>query len=508
MNNKIMITTVFMTIMLMLSATGCAKSEPLQIPELPEEISNVSLPEISNSEYFTEYDAENADNGSTKYEPTTSRVPILPKDERPIVIAVKPSFDLKDALKPQVQETIGSAPTNDGTGNTTSSSSASNPSVTYTKNNDTSENIDSAKISETNILISNKQINGDLVIDAAIGQKGSIVLENVKIKGKLIVQGGGIYDGILLSNCEIPTIEIENKTGSVRVATANKTTVKNTIVTTDAILMERSIQNGYTGFENIEVKGSTSDTNKRIVLSFTDAEIGTLTLNGYTNLSNVNSKISSIVNNNYLGYSSSNSSSNSNSNSSSSSSNNQPAPYNLFLTKDGTRLMLNFDTRDSSSATYEVLVQGPGTSDTIDGSGKSIDISTVIKKYPYIAEYAVSVRVKGSTYTSSPVRIKTGYRDLDSKVDYSIPGKVGFTWTAAKDYISEVKVTLIFGGKETAATATGSDGKIFVDIPQTSLVPGTSGSLEGKSFKVKAEIKGKDSGDVKTIDVVREYWVN
>lgn len=508
MNNKIMITTVFMTVMLMLSATGCAKSEPLQIPELPEEISNVSLPEIPDSEYFTEYDTENTDNGSTKYEPTTSRVPVLPKDERPIVLAVKPSFDLKDALKPKVQETIGSAPTNAGTGNTANSSSASKPSVTYTKNNDISENIDSAKISQTNILISNKQINGDLVIDAAIGQKGSIVLENVKITGKLIVQGGGIYDGILLSNCEIPTIEIENKTGSVRVATANKTTVKNTIVTTDAILMERSIQNGYTGFENIEVKGSTSDAYKRIALSFTDAEIGTLTLNGYTNLSNVNSKISSIVNDNYLGYSSSNSSSNSNSNSSSSSSNNKPAPYNLFLEKDVAKLMLNFDTRDSSSETYEVLVQGPGTFDTIDGSGKSIDITPVIQKYPYIAEYAVSIRVKGSTYTSNPVRIKTGYRDLDSKIDYSIPGKVGFTWTAAKDYISEVKVTLIFGGKETTATAMGSDGKIFVDIPQTPLVPGASGSLEGKSFKVKAEIKGKDVGDVKTIDAVREYWVN
>lgn len=508
MNNKIMITTVFVTAMLMLSTTGCANvSEPLQIPELPDEISDIILPEVPNTENFSEYIPETSGNGTTKYENTASRVPILPKDERPIVLAVKPSFNLKDALKPKVQETMANSPDNVQTETGVSGTTQQQVDVTYTKNNDKSETITTAKINQTDIFISNKQINGDLIIDASVGQKGSIVLENVKITGKLIVQGGGTYDGILLSNCEIPTMQIENKTGSVRVAASNKTSIKNTIVTTDAILMERSIENGYAGFENVEVKGSTTEVNTRITLSFADAKVGTLTLNGYTNLSNSNSTLSSIVNDKYLGYSSNNSNSNSN-NSNSTSSNNKPAPYNLFLEKKGSQLLLNFDTRESSSETYEVLVQGPGTSDTIDASGKNIDITKVIQKYPYIAEYAVSVRVKGSTYSSNPIRIKTGFRDLDSKVDYSVPGKVGFTWTDAKDYVSEVKVILTFGGKESTATAIGSDGKIFVDIPETSLVPGTSGSLEGKTFKLKAEIKGKDVGDIKTIDVVREYWVN
>ncbi|MEG2295983.1 MAG: hypothetical protein RSB96_04480, partial [Oscillospiraceae bacterium] len=87
MNNKIIITTIFMAIILTLTATGCGNtSEPLEIPDLPQEIPNIVLPDVLDLENSNDLGNSNSGSNSTGYDNPVSRVPILPRSQRPVVL--------------------------------------------------------------------------------------------------------------------------------------------------------------------------------------------------------------------------------------------------------------------------------------------------------------------------------------------------------------------------------------------------------------------------------------
>ncbi|MBP1990670.1 DUF4838 domain-containing protein [Paenibacillus eucommiae] len=84
------------------------------------------------------------------------------------------------------------------------------------------------------VTLQNMHINGDLLLDEAIGE-GDVTLNNVTVKGKTLIKGGGA-NSIHVENSLLFTVVVNKKTGTVRIKTGGSSTVSSILLQSPAIL--------------------------------------------------------------------------------------------------------------------------------------------------------------------------------------------------------------------------------------------------------------------------------
>lgn len=109
-------------------------------------------------------------------------------------------------------------------------------------------------INASGVTLRNMTISGDLIIAEGVGD-GSVSLENVTITGAVTVKGGGRRT-VELSNCSIPTLDVDRAEAEVRLTATGTTRVSNTYIRTTATLEHLTGLTG-SGFGNVTASGLT-----------------------------------------------------------------------------------------------------------------------------------------------------------------------------------------------------------------------------------------------------------
>ncbi|WP_141502079.1 DUF4838 domain-containing protein [Paenibacillus luteus] len=102
-------------------------------------------------------------------------------------------------------------------------------------------------VSATDVSLENMIIEGDLILQAEIGE-GNVFLENVTVHGNTIIRAGG-ENSIHFTDCVLNKVIIDKKQGSVRVVAHGSTKSTNVIIRSSTIL-ENAEPEG-TGFNHI-----------------------------------------------------------------------------------------------------------------------------------------------------------------------------------------------------------------------------------------------------------------
>lgn len=121
---------------------------------------------------------------------------------------------------------------------------------------DREETLDSAIISAERVELENKTIEGDLTIDAMVGE-GPVDLKNISIGGTLYIRGGG---EITLNGVTAQKLVVDSPDTLVDLTVRGKTEIALVQVKTDLSITENMLSSGYGGIVSLEVPEGVSRT--------------------------------------------------------------------------------------------------------------------------------------------------------------------------------------------------------------------------------------------------------
>jgi hypothetical protein len=108
-------------------------------------------------------------------------------------------------------------------------------------------------ISSADVTLQNTVITGNLLISQAVGD-GNVYLKNVTVKGSTTILGGGMHS-VVVENSTLGKVDVNKKTGDVRVLATGKTKIGTLTLESGAKLEEKDLQD--VGFTTVDVAGST-----------------------------------------------------------------------------------------------------------------------------------------------------------------------------------------------------------------------------------------------------------
>lgn len=99
------------------------------------------------------------------------------------------------------------------------------------------------------MTLRNLEIDGDLIIDKAVGE-GNVKLEGVTVKGNTIINGGGT-NSIYFTDSILATVIVNKNNGAVRIIAQGDTEVYEVQLETPARIVEQNLTNESEGFTDI-----------------------------------------------------------------------------------------------------------------------------------------------------------------------------------------------------------------------------------------------------------------
>jgi hypothetical protein len=108
-------------------------------------------------------------------------------------------------------------------------------------------------ISSADVTLQNTVITGNLLISQAVGD-GNVYLKNVTVKGTTTILGGGMHS-VVVENSTLGKVDVNKKTGDVRVLATGKTKIGALTLESGAKLEEKDLQD--VGFTTVDVAGTT-----------------------------------------------------------------------------------------------------------------------------------------------------------------------------------------------------------------------------------------------------------
>lgn len=108
-------------------------------------------------------------------------------------------------------------------------------------------------------------IQGDLVIDAAVGE-GNVDFTNVHVQGQTIINGGGGQKSVQFTDSTIKAMMIHKNNGSVGVVVHGKTNVDKVQMESPALLFETGVTSGYAGFTDVVLSEAIQNTAWEVTL--------------------------------------------------------------------------------------------------------------------------------------------------------------------------------------------------------------------------------------------------
>lgn len=106
--------------------------------------------------------------------------------------------------------------------------------------------------------LSDKIYSNNVIIHQDLDD-GSATIENAVILGTLTVEGGGL-DTVTINNSRISNAVVDRSSDSVRVLARGETSISTLTASRDSILQTTSLASGFSGFNNIFLKGSATAT--------------------------------------------------------------------------------------------------------------------------------------------------------------------------------------------------------------------------------------------------------
>ncbi|MER2108659.1 MAG: S-layer homology domain-containing protein [Solibacillus sp.] len=106
-------------------------------------------------------------------------------------------------------------------------------------------------ITSKDVTLQNVTIEGNLIIDEAVGE-GEVYLNGVTVKGQTIVKGGG-KNSVYFTDSVLATVIVNKNNGAVRIVAQGSTQVFEVQLETPALVVERNLAAGSSGFEDVIV---------------------------------------------------------------------------------------------------------------------------------------------------------------------------------------------------------------------------------------------------------------
>ncbi|MER1984407.1 MAG: S-layer homology domain-containing protein [Solibacillus sp.] len=106
-------------------------------------------------------------------------------------------------------------------------------------------------ITSKDVTLQNVTIEGNLIIDEAVGE-GEVYLNGVTVKGQTIVKGGG-KNSVYFTDSVLATVIVNKNNGAVRIVAEGSTQVFEVQLETPALVVERNLDAGSSGFEDVIV---------------------------------------------------------------------------------------------------------------------------------------------------------------------------------------------------------------------------------------------------------------
>jgi hypothetical protein len=108
-------------------------------------------------------------------------------------------------------------------------------------------------ISSADVTLQNTVITGNLLITQEVGD-GNVYLKNVTVKGSTTILGGGMHS-VVVENSTLGKVDVNKKTGGVRVLATGKTKIGALTLESGAKLEEKDLQD--VGFTTVDVASDT-----------------------------------------------------------------------------------------------------------------------------------------------------------------------------------------------------------------------------------------------------------
>ncbi len=108
------------------------------------------------------------------------------------------------------------------------------------------------------ITLQNMRIDGDLFLEAGIGE-GTVTLKNITVKGTTSIKGGG-ENSIIVIDSTLGTVTVSKENGKIRIVVSGNTTVAKVVAGSGVRLEEGSLTGNAAGFREVVIDGSENDT--------------------------------------------------------------------------------------------------------------------------------------------------------------------------------------------------------------------------------------------------------